>query len=237
MTDEVNDKNDGVWSPFGEQRWRELAEGTGASELQLRFAAARFSGASATKAAGLAGYADDGKGSLRRAGYSAVRSTCVQNLLELAAINAPADAKISDKEIDAKISRLIRSGDPNVVLKAAALHQQREAMRREIAASAEPQLSPAEDMKELLACPLGGLLAVSATYLGIAVKYGPRVNLGAFPLFKELAPHIKAEWPDVWARILSKFDSDTRNAAEIDGAGTPSDLKALTGKRESENAA
>jgi len=107
-----------IWNPLGEQKWRELAEGTGASELQLKFAAARFGGASATEAAKLAGYAGDSD-SLRRAGYSAVRSTAVQNLLELAAINAPGDAKISDKEIDAKVARLIRSGDPNVVIKAA----------------------------------------------------------------------------------------------------------------------
>ena len=117
-----------IWSPLGEQRWRELAEGTGASELQIKFAAARFGGASASKAAALAGYSGD-KDALRRAGYSAVRSTAVQALLELASIAAPGDAKISEKEIDAKISRLIRSGDPNVALKAVAAHADREKAR------------------------------------------------------------------------------------------------------------
>ena len=47
------------WGSLGEVRWRELADGTAASGLQLKFAAARFSGASATKAAKLAGYAGD----------------------------------------------------------------------------------------------------------------------------------------------------------------------------------
>jgi hypothetical protein len=60
-----------IWKPLTEQKWRELAEATGASELQLRFSAARFGGASATKAAKLAGYAGDDS-ALRRAGYSAV---------------------------------------------------------------------------------------------------------------------------------------------------------------------
>jgi hypothetical protein len=120
--------NEDIWSPLGEQKWRELADGTGASELQLKFAAARFGGASASRAAKLAGYSGDSD-SLRRAGYSAVRSTAVQTLLELAAINAPGDAKISDKEIDAKLARLIRSGDPNVVIKAAELHAKREATK------------------------------------------------------------------------------------------------------------
>jgi hypothetical protein len=109
--------DDAVWAPFGQERWRELADGTGASELQLKFAAARFSGASASAAARIAGYAGDAA-ALRRAGYAALRSTAVQNLLELAAINAPADAKISDKEIEAKIAKLIRSADSNVSLKA-----------------------------------------------------------------------------------------------------------------------
>src|SRR5215472_1694165 len=119
-----------IWTPLGEQRWRELAEGTGASELQIRFSAARFGGASATAAARLAGYAGDSV-SLRRAGYSAVRSSAVQNLLELASVAAPGEAKISDREIDAKLARLIRSGDPNVILKAAALHAKRETARKE----------------------------------------------------------------------------------------------------------
>src|SRR5215831_4839898 len=121
---ETNATNTDLWSPLGEQRWRELAEGTGASELQLKFAAARFGGASAARAAKLAGYSGDSD-SLRRAGYSAVRSTAVQSLLELAAINAPGDAKISEKEIDAKISKLIRSADSNVSLKAMELYAKR----------------------------------------------------------------------------------------------------------------
>jgi hypothetical protein len=119
MTD-TNGGTDNIWQPLGEERWREIAEGTGASELQLKFAAARFGGASASRAAAMAGYADDGKGSIRRAGYSAVRSTAVQNLLELASIAAPGEAGITRKEIRAKLSRLCRSGDPQVSLKAIA---------------------------------------------------------------------------------------------------------------------
>lgn len=130
-----------IWQPLSEQRWKELAEGTGASELQIKFAAARFGGATATAAARLAGYSGD-KDSLRRAGYSALRSTAVQALLELAAINAPADAKISAKEIDAKLARLIRSGDPNVVLKAAELHQKREALKKAEHGGADDDDSP-----------------------------------------------------------------------------------------------
>jgi hypothetical protein len=113
--------NDGAmdWGVLGEVRWRELQEATGASDLQLKFAVYRFGGATAAKAAKLAGYSDDGpKGATRRAGYTALRSTAVQNLLELASINAPGDAKISKREVVAKISKLCRSSDPLVSLKA-----------------------------------------------------------------------------------------------------------------------
>jgi hypothetical protein len=201
-----------IWKPLGEQKWRELAEGTGASELQLKFAAARFSGASATRAATLAGYAGSAD-ALRRAGYAAVRSTAVQNLLELASIAAPADARISDKEIDAKISKMIRSADSNVALKAMALHADREKARKE-ARSDEPELSPQlamlNEARGLLGCGLGGLLHVAAMHLGIIGNHGPRLSFTALPLFSELAPNIKAEYQEVWQGILNALDDDCR---------------------------
>jgi hypothetical protein len=229
---EVND-NDGLWAPLGEQRWRDLAEGTGASELQLKFAAARFGGATASRAAKLAGYADDGDGAIRRAGYSALRSTAVQTLLELAAINAPGDAKISSKEIDAKISKMIRSQDSNVSLKAMEVFAKREAARKE-AESNEPEL-PADvamlnEARGLLGCGSGGLLHVAALHLGIIGDYGPRVSFTALPLFAELAPNIKEEYPEVWQRILNALDADCRREAERLALAAPGDVAELADK-------
>jgi hypothetical protein len=218
-----------IWKPLTEQKWRELAEATGASELQLKFSAARFGGATATKAAKLAGYAGD-DAALRRAGYSAVRSTAVQNLLELASIHAPADARISDKEIDAKLSKMIRSADSNVSIKAMELHAKREAARKE-AGSDEPEL-PAhlailKEARGLLGCELAGLLAVAALHLGIIRKHGPRLSFVALPLFAELAPNIKAEYPEIWQRILNSLDDDCRREAERLSLATPGDIAAL----------
>jgi hypothetical protein len=123
------DTDEFSWAPLGEPRWRELAQSAGASELQLRFAVAKFSGASATAAARIAGYSGN-PDALRRAGYAAARSTAVANLLELAAINSPVDAKITDKELDAKIAKMVRSPDSNVSIKAIELHAKREAQRK-----------------------------------------------------------------------------------------------------------
>jgi hypothetical protein len=222
-----------IWKPLTEQKWRELAEGTGASVLQLKFAAARFGGATASRAAKLAGYADDGDGAIRRAGYTAVRSTAVQNLLELASIAAPASAKISDKEIDAKISKMIRSADSNVSLKAMEVFAKREAARKE-AESNEPELpyhvAMLNEARGLLGCGVGGLLHLAALHLGIIGNYGPRVAFTALPLFAELAPNIKAEYPEVWQRILNAFDDDCRREAERLALSSPGDISTLMEK-------
>ena len=220
--------------PGGEGRWKELGEATGASTLQLRFAVLRHGGASASSAARQAGYSGDSE-SIRRAGYAALRSSAVQNLLELAAVNAPEDARISDKEIDAKIAKLIRSPDSNVSLKAMEMHAKRETAQASVVK--EEELSPEDDARGILGSIFGGLLGVAAMQLGIITKYGPRLNFKAVPLFKELAPNIKVEFPEVWTRILSLLDADCRAEAEQLGLAALADIAALAVKPEGANAA
>jgi hypothetical protein len=186
------------WGTLGEERWRELGQATGSSELQLRFAVLRFGGMSAGAAAKLSGYAGTDK-SWRRVGYDAVRSTAVQNLLELAAVNAPEDARISDKEIDARIAKLVRSPDPNVSLKAVEAHAKRQAVRRELEATKGDNPTWDESAVELLgSCgEMGvGVVAVLALAEGVDISYSP---------LKEIAPHIKRDWPDIWGKMLSQI--------------------------------
>jgi hypothetical protein len=222
------------WGPLGEQRARELGEAVGCTELQLRFGIARFQGASQTRAAALAGYEATGD-ALRRAGYAALRSTGVQNFLELAAIDAPESAAIADREIDAKIAKLIRSGDSNVSLKAMSLHADRQAARA-AAGGDDPELDPQEALRNealgLLGCALGGLLSVAAMHLGILRKCGPRLSFAALPLFAELAPNIKAggEYPEIWMRILRALDDECRGEAEKLAEAAPADIAALVSK-------
>lgn len=184
------------WGSIGEQRWRELAEAAGASELQLRFTVLRFSGASASKAARLAGYAGDEK-AIRRAGYSAVRSSAVQALLELAEVAAPEDMRITDKEIDAKIAKLIRSADPNVVLKATEIHAKRQAVRREIEAAGDPNDADPH-----------GLIAIDWVF-------------GLFRFeFDLLRQHPAMEWDDCFRAIMSETDK-TPHLGRGNGAAKP----------------
>jgi hypothetical protein len=118
------------WKPFGEPRWRDFAETAGASELQLKFAVARFNGASAAKAAEIAGYSGD-KESLRGAGYSATRSEGVVGIIELAEINAPDERALNEREIDAKVAKLVRSPDPNRVKAGLEIYEKRKARQIE----------------------------------------------------------------------------------------------------------
>jgi hypothetical protein len=220
------------WQPLGEQRARELGEAAGCTELQLRFGVARFQGASQTRAAALAGYDATGD-ALRRAGYAALRSTGVQNFLELAAIDAPGSAAISDAEIDAKIAKLIRSSDSNVSLKAMSLHADRQAARAS-AGGDDPELDPQEALRNeaygLLGAALGGLLSVAAMHLRVIQKWGPRLAFTALPLFAELAPNVKAEYPEVWARILRALDDDCRAEAERLASAGLADIAALVSR-------
>jgi hypothetical protein len=126
----MTDSTDDFYKPFGEAKWRDLAATAGASELQLRFSIARFNGASAAKAAEIAGYSGS-RDELRRAGYSAVRSTAVTALLDLAAVDSPYESALTDQEVDRKIAKLVRSGDPNVSMKAAELFDKRRARAKE----------------------------------------------------------------------------------------------------------
>jgi hypothetical protein len=95
------DKTD-PWHPFGEAQWREFAETVRASDLQLKFSVARFNGASAAESARIAGYAGD-HDAIRRAGYQAVRTAAVVALLDMAAVNAPEESKLTDAEVDARL--------------------------------------------------------------------------------------------------------------------------------------
>jgi len=193
------------WSPLGELRARELGEAAGCSELQLRFGMARFRGASQTAAAREAGYTGDGD-AIRRAGYAACRSTGVQNFLELAAVDKPESTTITDREIDAKVAKLIRSSDSNVALKAMEQHTKREVARKEAAESSTDIDVWAECSAMCTDMPVSGVGAGLA--MGVWVNGGG--NLINFPLIAEAAPIVSKKWPEDCARWLEKHSEHSR---------------------------
>ena len=78
--------------------------------------------------------------------------------------------------------------------------------------------------------PFGGLLYVAAFHLSTIGRFGPHLSFTALPLFSELAPNIKAEYPEVWQRILNLLDADCRGEAERLALATPGDVAALAVK-------
>jgi hypothetical protein len=191
------------WGEIGEVRWRELATAAGASELQLKFAVARHAGATLGVAARLAGYSDsDGrKGAHRSAGYSALRSTAVQNLLELAAIESPDEAAITDIEVDAKIAKLVRSPDPNVALKAIEARNKAQDRRQQ---NTDEFDWGSVSMDEAFLHSLredrvaGAVMTMILLYAGQELLFGT----AAFGLF---APLARKEMPDLWRKACTRY--------------------------------
>jgi len=123
--DTNSDENQAVheWTPEHRDYWLGLAATVGASEVQARFAYALATGMSQTAAAKFAGY----KGEPRTSGYAAARSNKVSTLLTLGendGWSAP-DHFVSEEEKAKLISVLMRSGNPQVRLKAIELADRR----------------------------------------------------------------------------------------------------------------
>jgi hypothetical protein len=108
------------WSPLGEGRWQELGKDCGATERQLKFAAARFRGCSNAESARQAGYGSGASdANVRSTGYRLSRSNIIVKLLALAAADSSGfDGGVTRQEARQILSRLARGSDPSVRIRA-----------------------------------------------------------------------------------------------------------------------
>jgi hypothetical protein len=195
------------WSPLGSAIWEEAQKTTGASDMQTRFACCRHRGMTAVGSARAAGYAGDAD-SIRQAGSRAAKSTAVMAMVQLAQIEQAGgdDGTLSGPEARRILSKLARGSDPSVRIKAIETLNRidREERDRQAASTGTPTL---EDMMSgiLAAGEMGvGVVAVMALAEGIDISYPP---------LKEIAPHIKRDWPDIWQKMISrigKINPDTQ---------------------------
>lgn len=120
------------WGALGETWWRENGAACRATETQIKFACARHLGANKAKSATLAGYKGRPE-ALRSAGVRAEGTTAVEQLLTLAAAaeSGGDEGTATAAEIDRKLTKLIRSPDGGISLKAIEAHQRREEQRRQ----------------------------------------------------------------------------------------------------------
>jgi hypothetical protein len=206
MNDETTDDFD--WGELGEQWWRDTGAQCGATNLQIRFACARYAGASATGAARLAGYTDSeqDKSAIRQSGYKALRTTAVANMLALAAAEdkAPPDRILDKTERAKKLSELAHSPDPTLSIRAI------EALNK--MADREAELGQGRDQdgmsdwraaRELLQLEGGGLALLS-----IWVGLGQCPSW--LPLLHDVHRAVMREAPDMWERYVNRFSPEER---------------------------
>jgi hypothetical protein len=195
----------------------ELGELCGCTDLQRKFSEGLLAGLSQTEAAFRAGYSGArDSAQLRSAASQAAQTKPVQALLALAESrglgtpNAPGDRE----ELLRILWSHARSKDKQSSIRATV---ELDRIGAEERAAQEPQ-SQLELVREMLA-GWRGLGHVGLSFLGSIEWYGPRFNLDALPLFPELAPQIKADYPEIWERLLEALDPDCRAKAETAAAG------------------
>jgi len=199
----MNDENkEFSWGSLGESRWRELQQQEGATELQLRFACARHQGASATRAAALAGYSGD-KEVLRRQGYQANNNPSIRRLVEKADLEAPEETRLTDAQIGAKIDRLIRGPDGNLALKAIELRQKREAAAKESTDWPDADGFSYERMvREIINVPFA-----STFLLGVFCDTG-HTALSCIPMFHEIYWRALRDCPEYVEKLRSQQSAE-----------------------------
>jgi hypothetical protein len=138
------------WGDLGEEWWTTAGKEIGASPEQIKFAAARHQGATATAAARSAGYSGTAN-TIRQAAYRALRTTAVTNMLALAAAEGDlGGGGITEEEVDAKLARMIRAPDSTTAIRAIEAREKREATRRADRAAAQAaDLDPDQLMAEM----------------------------------------------------------------------------------------
>ena len=142
--------NEDIYGSLGREWWEKTGEEVRATPQQIRYAAARYSGATRAKAAALAGYRGDAQ-ALRSTGSRVDDTDTVKSLMTLA---AAADAGTADKpytvtEARLKVANLVKhSRDPLVVFKGTELLAKLEREDEEAKAQ-QQEMGLTDELKEI----------------------------------------------------------------------------------------
>ena len=215
VMNESNDEKDFDWSPLGEAWWRDKQRATKATEQQTRFACARYRGCSATEAARQSGYSGGaGNEHIRTSGSRAKRSRSVENLLVLAAAEgSPQRPLVSDAEVHQKLSDMINSGDPATALRAIEQRAKMKVQEAERGRGDEwdgfSEERVVRDMIKIF-CQREPHRGDAAAGIVLVLGCGLR-NL---PLFHDLAPLLKEEWPEIFNKLYARGGDFNRAAID-----------------------
>jgi len=179
--------------------WHETGKTIGASDRAIKFAAAKFRGASNTVAAREAGYGGTNESGARTEGYRLYRSNKVTQLLSLAAAEAGGgiDGCVQSQEARQILSHLARGSDPSVRIKALeALAKMQE--REDEAKRGEPEPTLDETLVTVIAAlPMSGLGAAMA----MGTWFNKAKSIATFPFLELCAPIVHQNFPSEWARF------------------------------------
>lgn len=198
------------WAPLGREWWEAAGRDLGTTDMQVRFAACRFSGLNQTRSAILAGYAAEGDESARFKGHEAAKTKGVVALLTLAHATARADGIaepqqetiITNEEVDLELSRIIKAHkDPSARLRAIEIHSKRQSLgqtekdERESDGFAEWRMA-----RNFLKLPNG------ATAF-LLLWSGTGSSVSRLPLFHDIAAAAKREFPDLWRDMVRRHSA------------------------------
>src|SRR5215471_6645066 len=111
--------NEDIYGALGREWWEKTGEEVRATSQQIKFAAARYNGATRSKAAALAGYCGDAQ-ALRSAGSRTDDSDTVKSLIALAAASevGTTEDQYTVAQAKLKVGNLVKhSRDPLIVFK------------------------------------------------------------------------------------------------------------------------
>ena len=195
-------------SGLGEDWWRENGAACRATEQQIKFACARHQGANKSKSAALAGYSGNAE-ALRSAGVRAEGTKAVEDMLTLAAAaEGGAEENVATAaEIDRKLTKLIRSPDGGISLKAIEAHAKREEQRRQRGETPENDgMSGWRTEREFLTHPNGAsayVLLIDGAIGGLGLLHDTYATLMR-----------EEHGPELWARFYARYNESGRAALD-----------------------
>jgi hypothetical protein len=190
------------WNPMGRDWWMEAAKSVGADERQMKFACAKFQNCSNTEAARRSGYGEGGGEAIRQTAYRVAKTRVVTTLLAIASAECKGgpDGAVDSREAKAILSGLARASDPSVKIRALEALGRLDANEREAGISRDADgLSDDRLVRDVLMLPAH---IRSEQAAGLALAFTP-VAMSRWPMLHDLAPVVRASWPEIWERLLA----------------------------------
>jgi hypothetical protein len=207
----VTNPSEDIYGNLGEAWWVKAGEEVRATPQQVKFAAARYNGATRAKAAALGGYRGDAQG-LRSAGSRVDDTDTVKALIALAAATEAGTSydQYTVAQAKLKVGNLVKhSRDPLIVFKGTEVLSRLE--RDEAEANVQPEPSVEEALYEVIASIPEGHVGAFFALSAFNSNCGGLTN---FQFLRECAPVIARDYPKEWSQLVAKQREDWRPRIE-----------------------